>query len=121
MPRIDLISEDEAIRIGDEEGWFLIRRLSSEMAREIRARHTRRIEAAEPGGVSREETDWAEVELDQLDYIIQDWLVYGPGGEAAPRTRANIAALPATIREEILGAAGAVNLQGDSGGPLRPF
>ena len=120
MPRIDLITEMESIRIGDEDGWFLIRRLSRQVAREIRDRHTTRIESETAGGPSREEIDWPAVELDQLDWIVQDWLVYGPGGEKAPCTRQNKSALPAVIRDEILAAAGTVNLEGGSGGPLRP-
>ncbi len=121
MPRIDLISKDETIRIGDAEGYFLIRRLPSEVAREIRERHTKRVESGEPRAESREETDWAEVELDQLDYIIQDWLVHGPDGAPAPCTRANKAALPAATRVEVMAAAGAVNLAGDPSAPLRPW
>lgn len=119
MPRIDLISKDEAIKLGDEEGHYIIRRLPQEIVRQIRERHTKRIESEIAGAPPREETDWAAVELDQLDYIIQDWLVYGPGGERAPCTRGNKTALPQGERAAILQAAGAANLEGDISGPLR--
>jgi hypothetical protein len=121
MPRIDLISKDEAITVGDAEGFYIIRRLPVEMAREIRDRHTKRIEPETPGAFPREETDWPAVELDQLDYVIQDWKVFGPDGTPAACTRANKNALPRGERDAVLQVAGATNRSGELSGPLRPL
>ena len=121
MPRIDLISKDEAITVGDAEGYYVIRRLSPEIAREIIERNTTRIEPESPAGIPREQTDWPAVEVDQLDYVIQDWKVYGPDGQPAPCTRANKAALPRGEREAVLQAAGAMNRTGGVSSPLRPW
>lgn len=122
MPKIQLISPDESFEIGDAECAFTIRRVHQDMIREIRRRHTRRIEAEAPGQFPREETDEAEVDRDLMDYLIQDWRgVELADGSPAPCTRENKAALPGSIRTEILMAAGAINLKGDSAGPLRPL
>ena len=121
MPRIDLIGQDEATTVGDADGYYVIRRLSAEMAREIRDRHTKRIEPEAPGAFPREETDWHAVEIDQLDYVIQDWKVFSPDGTQAPCTRANKVALPSGERQAVLQAAGAMNLSGGLSNPLRPW
>jgi len=121
MPRIDLISKDEAITVGDAEGYYVIRRLPPEEASAIIERNTRRIESDTPGAPAQRETDWRGVELDQLDYIIQDWLVYRADGQRAECTRANKAGLPRGEREAILQAAGTMNLSGGLSSPLRPW
>jgi hypothetical protein len=121
MPRIDLISKDEAMKKGDPEGYYIIRRLSPEMADEIRDRHIERIEPEAPGGVPCEKIDWRAVAWDQLDYVIQDWLVYGPDDQPAPCTMANKKWLPQGERQAILEAAGARNLRGELSAPLQPW
>lgn len=114
MPRIELISPDESFTLGDADSSFTLRRLGTETAREIRRRHTRRIDPDRPGDYPRDETDEAEVERDQLDYIIQDWKgIAGPGGADAPCTRDNKSRLPQTVKIQILTAAHAVNTSGD--------
>ena len=122
MPKIQLISRDEVIEIGDGECAFVLRRLSPDVVREARRRHTRRLEAESSGQFPREETDEAEVDKDILDYVIQDWRgVELTDGSPAPCTRDHKHALPNSVKAEILAAVGAVNLQGDSLGPLRPL
>jgi len=134
MPKIQLISRDEVFEIGDADCAFTLRRLSPDVVREARRRHTQRVEhsaeriASESDamrhalGAVREETDEAEVDKDILDYVIQDWRgVELTDGSPAPCTRDHKHALPNSVKAEILAAVGAVNLQGDSLGPLRPL
>jgi hypothetical protein len=122
MPKIQVISRDEVFEIGDADCAFTLRRLSPDVVREARRRHTRRLEAESPGQFPREETDEAEVDKDILDYVIQDWRgVELTDGSPAPCTRDHKHTLPNAVKAEILAAVGAVNLQGDSLGPLRPL
>lgn len=134
MPKIQLISRDEVFEIGDADCAFTLRRLSPDVVREARRRHTKRIEhsaermASESDamrqalGALREETDEIEVDKDILDYVIQDWRgVELTDGSPAPCTREHKHSLPNSVKAEILAAVGAVNLQGDSLGPLRPL
>jgi len=132
MPKIQLISRDEVFEIGDADCAFTLRRLSPDVVREARRRHTKRIEHSAERieseamrhalGALRDETDEAEVDKDILDYVIQDWRgVELTDGSPAPCTRDHKHGLPNSVKAEILAAVGAVNLQGDSLGPLRPL
>lgn len=112
MPKIELITRDEVMEIGDAECLFLVRRLSAEMLREIRRRHTRWVGE---GPDRRLETDEDEVDQDLMDYVIQDWPrgVVLPDGSPAPCTREAKQALPGAVRLQLLAAAGAANTAGD--------
>ena len=120
MPRIDLIRRDESFRIGDADHWYAIRRVHPDLLREIRRRHTRRLEPETPGQLPREETDEVEVDKDFYDYIIQDWGgICEPGGSEAPCTREHKWLLPGSEKNQILVAAHAVDTQGAAGGDLK--
>ena len=120
MPKIDLISRDEAFEIGDEDCRFVLRRLDPNVIRESRQRHTRRLEAEGPGQPPREEIDEAEVDKDLLDYIVQDWKgVLGPDGQEAPCTRENKYLLPPSVKAQILATTQVVNRQGNLTGTLK--
>ncbi len=120
MPKIELITADEVMTVGDADVEIVIRRIHPDVYREIRARHTRTVEEA--GGVRRSEADEGEIDKDVLDYVIQAWPrgVVMPGGAAAPCTRAMKAALPSRIRTQILTLAfGAINTEGAESGELK--
>jgi hypothetical protein len=120
MPKVQLISKDESFIIGDAEHWYRIRRPPQEIVREIRRRHTVRIEPEMPGMPFREETDEGEVDRDLLDYLVIEWGgIELTDGSPAPCTREHKAALPATEKNQIFGASGVINLSGESGGSLK--